>query len=156
MVSITCRVPIISVFLLLSPSLFCLPHYELMNQRQDVEARNTTLFTKLADREADRLMSENKHLLRSEGSSVKWLRLKDKRFHSVIFTNISKSPAIASLLNLKKMNKIIFTLRLKMAYAVTKLLKHCIPFLLIFHKIPIRKPIVYPFYRRVSWLSKDP
>ena len=65
MVSITCRVPIISVFLLLSPSLFCSPHYEPMNHRRDVEARNTTLFRKLADREIGRLMSQNNHLLRS-------------------------------------------------------------------------------------------
>ena len=46
-----------------SPSSFCLPRSRPMNPRGGVEARNTTLFGKPADREDGRLVSQNNHLV---------------------------------------------------------------------------------------------
>ncbi|XP_057571550.1 asialoglycoprotein receptor 2 isoform X1 [Hippopotamus amphibius kiboko] len=48
------------VLLLPSPSLLCSPHDRPMNWRRSVEARNRTLFGKLADQEDGRLMSVKK------------------------------------------------------------------------------------------------
>ena len=51
--------------LLLSPSLLCSPHDRPLNWRRGVEAKNRTLFRKLAHREDGRLMSQNNHISRS-------------------------------------------------------------------------------------------
>ena len=53
-----------SLFLLLSLSSFCSPHNRPISGRSGVEARKTTLFRKLAERENGRLMSQNKRLFR--------------------------------------------------------------------------------------------
>ena len=46
-----------------SPSSLCLLHDRPINQRRGAEARNTTLFRKLADREYGILKSQNNHLI---------------------------------------------------------------------------------------------
>ena len=53
-----------SLFLSLSLSSLCSPHDRPISGRSGVEARKTTLFRKLAERENGRLMSQNKHLFR--------------------------------------------------------------------------------------------
>ena len=53
-----------NMYLLPSPSSPCSPHNRPMNWRQGVEARNTTLFGKLADREDGGLVSPKNHLIR--------------------------------------------------------------------------------------------
>ena len=59
--------------LLLSLSSLCSPHDRPIKSKTGIEARNTTLFRKPADREDGRLKSQNNHLtlVWMAGSSLK-------------------------------------------------------------------------------------
>jgi len=49
--------------MLLRPSSLCSPYNTPINQETSVEARNRTLFGKLADQKDGRLISQNDHLI---------------------------------------------------------------------------------------------
>lgn len=90
----------------------------------------------------------SKCFLRCSGPSVEWVRLQRWELQLSHFYKCQQCCCHCFIAEQKKTNKTSSTLKLIMAYGVTKHLKYHTPSLFNFHRKSMRKPLVHPFYRR--------